>query len=142
MTAPRLSLLARSRATEAFRSPEGAVALVTALQVDSNGEPVWRQAGPTGFRMLVAVWPALPDGSVVPDRVRAGEVRVLPWDLTPAEVAELDRLLAMGWRIDEVDLLVTGGPNHPRFAPSPDTLRACPWWPAPSDDEIARLLAA
>ncbi len=136
----RLSLLARAR-SEPFRSPENGRALVTVAAV-SGADPVFRTAGPTGFVITVVEWPSDASGAVIPDRVRAGEARVRPWHMSPAEVAELDRLLAMGWRLDEVDLLVGGGPNRPRFVPSPCTLRASPFWPAPSEDEIARLLAA
>lgn len=137
---PRVSLQARAR-SETFRSDEHAVALLTVARVDARGEPVFRTTGPTGFRFLVVVWPADSKGRVIPDRVRAGEARVAPWDLSPAEVEALDAMLAAGWHLGEIDLLVSGGPIRPHLAPSPDTLRASPFWPAPSEDEIARLLA-
>lgn len=85
---------------------------------EGQREPVL-VVSPTGAaRTLVVVWPTDSRGYVRADRVRRGEVEVLPWDLTEAELEQL-RERARLWPLDRHDFRVREG----AIVPCPETLR-------------------
>jgi hypothetical protein len=132
MALARLNLTAPE---SAFASAPSRWARLSFLQVDDNGVPVISQAC---NRAVVVVWPG--DERVDVEAARRGEAQATTWDLSPAEVAALARLVRAGWRFDRYDLLVRGGPTAPEFVPALWSLRTSPFAPQLSPSRIELLM--
>lgn len=84
---------------------------------EGRREPVLVQ-GPHGPRTVVVVWPVDSRGRLDVEAVQRGDVQVLPWDVSPVLLEELQRL-AREWELDRVDLFVT----ETTLGPAPLCLR-------------------
>lgn len=121
----RLALQPRVRlgepAPEAiFASTPARVARITFALMDGD-EPEIRGIGP--FDTAVIAWPCDDNGYIHVGRLHAGDTRVLRWRMSEAEIAAVRALHVEGWRFATSDLLVTGGPDRPRFHPTPRSFR-------------------
>lgn len=103
-----------------------------------DGQPDIRGTGP--YTTAVAVWPCHADGVVDVERVERGEVHVVRWVLSAVELAALRAVHAAGWRFQECDLLVSGGPSRPVFVPTARTMARSVVAPQVDHAQLERIL--
>jgi hypothetical protein len=120
----KLARISLQVAPPTFRVAPGHAARISLAWWDDSEpegrrDPVLVASPGYAARTLVIVWPTDSRGYVHADRVRRGEVEVLPWDLTDEDLERL-RERARFWPLDLHDLLVW----QDKIAPCPETLRS------------------